>query len=202
MTTELDDLPLCPHTRVEIHRVCTDCGSALPDVLEPLPQLPSGDDYDEYGAPYQTLKDARQSRALRAVLNGATITNACKAAGVQIGTWYRWKSEDQEFRRMYERALQHVAEEIEPDAMARAKESDALAMFFLKAWNPARYRDRQVIEVVSPDVQTRLAQQADAIIATCKEFLEPEVASKMSSRLAHRLREIWTTEDDRKRIGA
>lgn len=153
--------------------------------------LPDDANYDEFGAPFVSLKDVRQVRALRAVLSGKSIKDACTFAGVQVGTWYRWKHEDPDFRRMYDRALQAIAEELEPQALERAKESDALTMFFLKAWNPDRYREKQTVTVVSPDVTGRLSQQADAIMEVCRELLDRDQAALVASRIAGRLREIW-----------
>lgn len=156
--------------------------------------LPDDSDYDEFGAPYISLKDVRQQRALRALLSGVTsIKDICAHAGIKYGTWYRWKNEDPEFRRLYDRALQAIAEELEPNAMERAKESDVLTMFFLKAWNPERYREKQVVTVISPDVVSRLGQQADAIMEVCRELIaDRDLAALVATTIAGRLRQVWT----------
>jgi hypothetical protein len=51
-----------------------------------------------------------------------------------------------------------------------------------------------VIEVVSPDVVSRLEQQASAILEACNQVLEDrQLAGLVASTIANRLRKIWTT---------
>lgn len=173
------------------------------DALTARTTVAAGDD-DLLGAPFTTLKDIRQMRALRILMTSEkpTIKAACAAAGVSYSTWYHWLAEDEDFANSYERMLHAMAGELEPDVMARARESDQLAMFILKAWKPARYRDRQVIEVVSPDVQLRLAQQVDAIISTCQELLSADQAAVVVSGIRQKMDTIWATDEDRKQIAA
>ena len=88
---------------------------------------------------------------------------------------------------------QDLADDLEAEAFKRAREgSDALLMFLLRAHRPERYRDRQVIEVVSPDVISRLEQQASAILEACNSVLEDrQLAGLVASTIANRLRKIW-----------
>ncbi|HEX4354542.1 MAG TPA: hypothetical protein VHZ95_16550 [Polyangiales bacterium] len=175
--------------------------SALPTLADELatmaPNTPAPDasfdaDLEEFG-PRLSIKDARQLRALRAFVRLGKVGEACKAAGVTYGTWYRWRNEDPEFERASEYAKEILANELEEVGMQRAKEgSDSLLMFFLRALRP-KYRDKQTIEVVSPDVQSRLSRQADAIMEVCRATIaDPDLRAAVATSIANRLREIWT----------
>jgi hypothetical protein len=65
-------------------------------------------------------------------------------------------------------------------------------MFLLRAHRPERYRERRVIEIVSPEVQSCLAQQAAATLEVCERELPKELAWAVASAIAHRQREVWT----------
>jgi hypothetical protein len=88
---------------------------------------------------------------------------------------------------------QDLADDLEAEAFKRAREgSDTLLVFLLRAHRPERYRDRHVIEVVSPDVVSRLEQQASAILEACNQVLEDrQLAGLVASTIANRLRQIW-----------
>lgn len=154
------------------------------------------EDYADFGPRFRSIKDVRQLRALDAFLRTGSVAKACAAAGVTYGTWYRWKKEDREFRRTYDRCLEEIAGDLEVVGLERARDSsDPLLMFFLKAAKPEKYRDRQIIEVVSPAVTTRLAQQADAILNICRMELDAEAGATVASKIADALRAIWTSAD-------
>jgi hypothetical protein len=88
---------------------------------------------------------------------------------------------------------QDLADDLEAEAFKRAREgSDTLLVFLLRAHRPERYRDRHVIEVVSPDVVSRLEQQASAILEACNQVLDDrQLANLVASTIANRLRQIW-----------
>ena len=89
-------------------------------------------------------------------LTQATV-NGCAAAGVPRCTWYDWMESDASFAALVVDASGHVSDELEEEAIARAKSgSDTLLMFLLKARRPAIYREKHTITVVSPEVVTRL----------------------------------------------
>ncbi|MDB4876438.1 MAG: hypothetical protein JWM41_2884 [Gemmatimonadetes bacterium] len=179
----------------------SDAGTApdtpLPSLAEdlariaPAPTAPELDDLDEFG-PRLTLKDVRQLRALKAYVASGRVNTACKAAQVQYSTWYRWIAEDRDFARAFEQAKEMLADDLEGVAVERAKEgSDTLLITLLKALKPEKYRDKQTITIVSPDVQGRLSRQADAIMEVCRTHLPREQAAAVASMIANRLREIW-----------
>lgn len=146
----------------------------------PLPQLPEKNTLPEF-----THSDADKARALRAFMVAGTITAACEAAGIARATWYNWLEADEAFRNQAMALKEASTEELEEEAIRRAKHgSDTLLIFLLKSRRPGIYRDRLTIDVVSPEVTSRLEQQAQAIIEVCP----PEIAAK----LAARFREIWT----------
>lgn len=134
-----------------------------------------------------THSDAEKARALVQFRELGTVKAACEAAGIGRRTWYDWLEADPEFASLVMAANEDVTDELEAEAIKRAKAkdgSDTLLTFLLRARRPQLYREKQVIEVVSPDVQDRLQRQADAIMAICP----PETAQQ----LAAALREIWT----------
>jgi hypothetical protein len=147
---------------------------------------------EEFGQRFD-LKEVRQLRALRAYIRAGKVKTAIEAAGVTYGTWYRWVNEEPEFKRALEFAKTIAADELEEIAFEKAKDSDTILLALLKAHRPEKYRDRQTITVVSPDVQGRLQRQADAIMEVCRmEISDTALRARVASGLATRLREIWT----------
>lgn len=161
--------------------------------LAPAPSAPVGytaDEDDEEFGPY-SLKEGRQIRALKAFVRSGKVKAACEAAGVKYATWYRWINEEPEFRRAANAARRMLVGELEDEGIARAKDgSDVLIKFFLEAWDE-RYKSKQTIVVVSPEVQNRLKLQAEAIFDLCKQHLDPDTATFFGSAIVTRLSEIW-----------
>lgn len=143
-----------------------------------LPPLP------EKQLPEFLHSDADKARALRAFMIAGTVTAACNAAGVHRSVWYDWLEADDAFRERVVALKEANTEELEEEAIRRAKHgSDTLLIFLLKSRRPI-YRERITIDVVSPEVVKRLELQATAIVEVCP----PEIAAK----LAARFRDIWT----------
>ena len=173
--------------------------TALAERLPVAVELAPFDDYDDFGKRFGSLRDVRQTRALNALLHGANIKTACAAAGVKYASWYRWRHEDDEFEALYQQVVVTLAtkqledvDEVEKNLIERAKEETDAAKVVLRAYKPERYRERQTIEVVSPDVIGRLEQQASAILEACHEALEDRAtAGLVASTIANRLRVIW-----------
>jgi hypothetical protein len=137
----------------------------------------------------QTAKD----RALSKFIEIGTVKGACVAAGVPRRTWYNWMESDESFAARVLAASEDVVDELEQEAIARAKNgSDTLLMFLLKARRPAVYRDKQTITVVSPEVQAALARQAEAIQDVFRAELPPELALVVGAKLMERLRTVWS----------
>lgn len=173
--------------------------AALAERLPVGVELAPFEDYDEFGARFDSLRDMRQARALKALLHGANIKTACAAAGVTRAAWYKWRHEDDDFEALYQQAVVTLAtqqledvDEVERNLIERAKDETDAAKVVLRAYKPDRYRERQTIEVVSPDVVNRLELQASAILEACHEALEDRtMAGLVASSIANRLRVIW-----------
>ena len=140
-----------------------------------------------------SLKDARQIRALNAFARLGKVGEACTAAGIQRWTWNDWKKNDPAFNTVYQQILEITTDELEMEGLKRATDgSDQLLMFFLKTRRREKYGDRHVIEVVSPDVQSRLVRQADAIMQLCAMELPEPYRTQFPAKLAAALREVWS----------
>jgi hypothetical protein len=134
----------------------------------------------------------RRARALEAYYDLGTVIAACKRVGISRRTWYNWAEADPVFADAVRRATEHVADDLEAEAIRRAKDgSDTLLIFLLKAKRPAVYRERHTINVVSPEVQSRLFRQTDAIMQTCRELLGTDEATAFTHSLAVKLQEVW-----------
>ena len=105
--------------------------------------------------------DPIKMRALRAYTIAGTVKRACLAAKVGRSTWYDWMEADPVFAKAVVDAAEEVTDELEEEAVERAKHgSDTLLIFLLKSKRPQQYRERQEITVVSSDVKARLVRQA------------------------------------------
>jgi hypothetical protein len=100
---------------------------------------------------------------------------------------------DESFAALVVDASEHVSDELEEEAIARAENgSDTLLMFLLRARRPMIYREKHTITVVSPEVVTRLGRQAEAIMRVCRAELEPHVAASLIRKLAEALGQVWS----------
>lgn len=178
-----EEAPELPSMAAEVARIAPPPPPSTQDDL---------DDLAEFGPRY-TLKDIRQLRALKAFAVSGKVIDSCKAAGVKYSTWYRWIEEEPDFARALEHVKEILADDLEGVAMQRARDSsDTLLIALLKALKPDKYRDRQTVTVVSPDVISRLQRQADVILEVCKrELPEKADAARLASALANALREVW-----------
>ncbi|HEX8941686.1 MAG TPA: hypothetical protein VF785_01035 [Gemmatimonadaceae bacterium] len=141
----------------------------------------------------ESAKQTAKERALSKFMEIGTVKGACAAAGVPRRTWYNWMESDESFAALVVDASEHVSDELEGEAIARAKNgSDTLLMFLLKARRPAVYREKHTITVVSPEVVTRLTRQADTIMHVCRTELEPHVAASLIRKLAEALDAVWS----------
>ena len=146
---------------------------------------------DDFGE--MSLKDARQTTVLKAFVQCLKVGEACKSADVPRANWYNWMRSDPGFRATVQQILEASTDELEMEGMRRAMEgSDQLLMFFLKTRRREKYGDKHVIEVVSPDVQRRLALTADAILQACQMDLPEPYRTNFPAKLAAKLREVWS----------
>lgn len=136
--------------------------------------------------------DERMGRALQAFAKSLDVEKSCEAAGVAYNTWYTWRHRYPEFVQAEEQIRNQKADQVEDAHVRAALEGNVEAQkSILKAYKP-RYRDRQTIEVVSPDVQQRLQRQADAIVHLCQMELPEPYKSTFAAKIAETLREIWS----------
>lgn len=155
---------------------------------------PSDANEDGFWQDVASAKDARMVRALKAFQRTACVKTACEAAGVGRATWYRWRNEDEDFDGFVRLLMDASTDELEEEGIRRAKNgSDGLLMFFLRAWRPTVYREKHTIQVVSPEVQSKLRAQTDAIVAVCREVLSADQASVFMHTLAERLQQVWSS---------
>jgi hypothetical protein len=131
-----------------------------------------------------THSDAVKARALKAYAIAGTVKGACEAAKVGRSTWYDWIERDPAFGARVLELTEEVTDDLETEAVKRAKEgSDTLLIFLLKSKRPQQYRDRQEITVVSPDVKARLARQLAVIVA--------HLGADGAEPLLAKLDEVW-----------
>lgn len=139
-----------------------------------------------------TKLDEKMGRALSAFARSLSVEESCTAAGIAYSTWYVWRHRYPQFADMVERVRRVALPEVEDSLFRSAKGGNVeAAKTILKAHDP-KYREKQVIEVVSPDVQRRLAAQADAILQVCQMELAQPVAATVAGKIAEKLREIWS----------
>lgn len=110
-----------------------------------------------------------------ALAESCNVGKACEAAGIGRMTAYEWRKADSEFATAWDSALQVGLSALEDEAHRRAFDgvdkpvfqqgqqvgavreySDALAIFMLKAHNPAKYRENQP-GTQSPELQAVIA---------------------------------------------
>lgn len=114
------------------------------------------------------MADARVQRkveALTAYRMVGTVRGACKLIHLHQDTWYKWKREDPNFASKIEEYRDVVGDDLEEEAVRRAKGgSDLLLIFLLKGHKPEKYRERGTthINVTSPVLES-VFQRAAAV---------------------------------------
>jgi hypothetical protein len=131
------------------------------------------------------VSDAVMATALAKFRESGIVSEACATAQISRQTWYNWIERDAVFARAVMAANEDVIDELEKEAVERAKDgSDTLLIFLLKAKRPEQYRETHKIEVVSPAVRENLRQT----IAIINEELD----SKDAERVLERLDKVWS----------
>jgi hypothetical protein len=86
-------------------------------------------------------KVERQKKFLWGLVESGTIAAGCRVADVTRTTYYQWLQEGGDFKVAVEAAFEEVADGLEEQGLARAKEkSDILLIFLLKGYRP-KFRD-------------------------------------------------------------
>lgn len=125
-----------------------------------------------------------QERALAAFRETGTVTGACKTAKIARRTWYYWIEKDPAFAAAVRDVTEDVADDLEGEAVKRAKDgSDSLLIFLLKARRPDTYRETQRLEILSPKVRERMRRTIDVV----RSSLPPDQAEQLLKQLD----EVW-----------
>lgn len=83
---------------------------------------------------------------LEAFAEYGTVSHACRASGVSRATVYRHREDHPEFAEQWAAVEESVSDDLEPEAVTRAKDgSDLLLIFLLKARRPHRYRESSTV---------------------------------------------------------
>ena len=141
-----------------------------------------------------TPTDVKQIEALRTFAATLTKSDACKAAGISRTRFDNWLRDDPGFQRVYQNILDAWVDEAELTTLRAGLDVERVAdrHFILRTLRRSKYAEKQVIEVVSSDVQNRLQRQADAIVQLCQMELPEPYKSTFAAKMAEKLREIWS----------
>jgi hypothetical protein len=142
------------------------------------------------GPVFPKTKKQKQQRFIEVFSETANIKYSCRAAGIDRRTFYRWKENDEAFRKLYENAEPEADDTLEYAAYLRAVEgieepmvsmgkvirddvgepmmvrkySDQLLITLLKARMPQKYKDKPQVEVntsMSANLQSSQAVTID-----------------------------------------
>lgn len=110
----------------------------------------------------EQVEHQKKGAALKAYVEFGTVTAACRAVGIGRTTWYYWRTHDKEFDIAVREAEEEVADDLEQEAIKRAKEgkSDTLMIFLLKGLRPERYKDRRELDVTHHDDPAETLEKA------------------------------------------
>lgn len=124
----------------------------------------------------------KQQAVLASLMEGMTLSDACKAADVPVGTEWNWRHENREgynpeYRKAYDALYPLATDLLEREAFRRAYEgtdepvfhegvvcgykrrySDTLLIFLLKARRPEMYRER--LDVTHDDAARKAVEEA------------------------------------------
>jgi hypothetical protein len=95
----------------------------------------------------ETPKKVWKPDFLEALRETATVTEACRVAGIGRATAYRARQQDEAFAVAWADVEEESTETLESVAVQRAKDgSDTLMIFLLKSRRPQKYRENVKIE--------------------------------------------------------
>jgi hypothetical protein len=134
--------------------------------------------------------DAVFAKALQAFREAGTVAEACRVANISRTAWYDRVGIDPAFQAAVMSATEDVTDELEQEAIRRAKDSsDTLIIFLLKSRRSSLYREKQEVTVVSPDVTRRL-QNTVEVIGSRPEWRSEELLEQLNG--------IWTSNPTNK----
>ena len=95
----------------------------------------------------ETPKKVWKPDFLEALRETATVTEACRVAGIGRATAYRARQQDEAFAVAWADVEEESTETLESVAVQRARDgSDTLMIFLLKSRRPQKYRENVKIE--------------------------------------------------------
>lgn len=104
-----------------------------------------------------------------------TMTAACRRVGIKVADVRRWVQSDPQFAEAYQDADDSISDDLEEEAIARAKEgSENLLMFLLKNRKPGKFKDIVVNvhehrhEIVD-GARSKLKARLDKLVEDSKE---------------------------------
>lgn len=135
--------------------------------------------------------EAVRAKALIAFRESSTVAAACTAAGISRETWYDWVASDPAFQKAVDEATEFVTDELEKEAIKRAKNgSDTLIIFLLKSRRRAQYGDKVQVDIASHPEFRALAQQYGEITEEeIRREAPQQMADTILKRIAQRLTE-------------
>ena len=81
------------------------------------------------------------AKFLVALARSPNVAGACRKVGITRPTAYRHRHDDPAFAEAWQTALDDAVDTLEANVWTRAKKSDTLAIFMLKAHRPGVYRE-------------------------------------------------------------
>ena len=97
---------------------------------------------------------------LSCLRKGANVEDACRSAGIDSDTYYKWRAKHPEFRAEVDKAFDEAINALEAAAIARAKKfSDKLCEFILTRRHP-RYKVNAV-EGGSQPINVQITQECN-----------------------------------------
>jgi hypothetical protein len=129
-----------------------------------IQQFTGIDDY-QFSGNEVTVDNKR--RFLHAYRQRATITHAAFTAGISRKTAHHYINTDEGFAEALLDCHEDAVDTLEASVYERAKKSDLLAMFWLKAHRP-KFRDKVMIDIgaVQAEIQERVANNPQLLPAT------------------------------------
>lgn len=126
---------------------------------------------------------------IAALASGATVAEACAAAGIGRRTAYDHRRRDEAFALRWADAVEEGTEALEREAIRRAMEgSDTLLIFLLKARRPNVYRDRVSVDQTTRAESMRVSAPSAAERRTLLELgrREPELCAQLARQMMER----------------
>lgn len=120
-----------------------------------------------------THSDATKAKALVAFRGAGMVVSACAAAGIGRQTWYDWIEADPVFAAAVVDAREDALDDLEKEAVKRAKEgSDTLLIFLLKSQRREKFGDRVVLTEASQSVKEKLQATVNLVAKCAPQLME------------------------------